>query len=384
MKFGLNILMPDPLMKGGEARYRETMELVDVANAVGIDSVWVTEHHFSNYSLIPSPLTLLSAIGQRAPKMRVGTGVLLLPLWNPVRAAADVAVLDCLTGGRVDIGIGRGYQRVEFDVMSVPMEENRQMMEEGVKILKCLWTQKNTTFAGQYYNIRRPVTLLPRPVQLPHPPIWVATSSPASIEYCAAEGYGFMQGSVELAISKLCERSLYQQQLWLEAGRALDLYRFLAIRAIMCTPTDAEAEDAINFLQWQIRVPVHLIKDDREVIDGAANADPFDGEPRREDWLERVVFGSPATCIEKILALDEANITHLNGWFEFGGIPQERALASLQLFGEKVCPVVKRISEQRRRGRPAGRPTQQVDKNQALGGAITDNIWNQLPGQRVP
>jgi len=384
MKFGINILMPDPQMKGGATRYRETLELVDLAALVDMDSVWVTEHHFSNYSLIPSPITLLSAVAQRAPKLRVGTGVLLLPLWNPVRVAADIAALDCLTGGRVDVGIGRGYQRVEFEVMGVPIEENRQMMEESVEALKRLWTEKNTTFAGQYFNVGRPVTLLPRPVQQPHPPIWVATSSPASIEYCARGGYGFMQGSVELSIDKLCERSFYQQQLWQELGHALDAYRFLSIRAIMCTPTDAEAEDAVDYLQWQIRVPVHLIKGDREVVDGAANADPFDGEPRREDWLERVVFGSPETCIERILALDEADITHLNGWFEFGGIPQERALASLKLFGEKVIPVVKRTSEQRRRNRPTHQPRKPVDKNQALGGAITESIWGQPEGQRVP
>ena len=384
MKVGLNLLMPDPLMKGGQVRYGETLDLVDIASELEFDSVWVTEHHFSNYSLIPSPITFLSAIAQRAPNLRLGTGVMLLPLWNPIRAAADVAVLDCLSGGRVDIGIGRGYQRVEFDVMGVPLGENRDMMEESIRALKQLWTKKNTTFSGKYYNVDRPVTILPRPVQDPHPPIWVATSSNESIEYCAREGYGFMQGSVELAVDKLAERSLYQQQLWQEAGHALDDYRFLAIRAIMCTPTDAEAADAVDYLQWQIRVPVHLIKDDREVIDGAANADPFEGEPDRNAWLERVVFGSPETCTERILALDEAGITHLNTWFEFGGVPQARASASLRLFGEKVVPVVKKTVEQRRRNRGSKRTVQQVDKEQALSGAISDDIWAQPNDVRVP
>src|SRR5713101_2072015 len=115
--------------------YGDLLEQMVLAEELGFDAVYFAEHHFSDYSVIPSPNLLLAALSQRTRRLRIGTLVNVLPFHNPVRLAEEVAMLDALSGGRFEFGIGRGVQRHEFRGMSVPMEESRERFQETLEII---------------------------------------------------------------------------------------------------------------------------------------------------------------------------------------------------------------------------------------------------------
>src|ERR1700722_2299166 len=139
-------------------KYNEFFQQVEWANDKGFANIWITEHHFSTYSISASPLVLLAKAAAVAPDLRVGTGILVVPLWDPRRLAADVSTLDAITDGRVDLGIGRGYQPHEFAGFGQDLSESRARFEESVDLIIRLLTEVDTRHAGTYYDINAPVT----------------------------------------------------------------------------------------------------------------------------------------------------------------------------------------------------------------------------------
>ena len=140
-------------------KYNEFFQQVEWANDKGFANIWITEHHFSTYSISASPLVLLAKAAAVAPDLRVGTGILVVPLWDPRRLAADVSTLDAITDGRVDLGIGRGYQPHEFAGFGQDLSESRARFEESVDLIIRLLTEVDTRHAGTYYDINAPVTV---------------------------------------------------------------------------------------------------------------------------------------------------------------------------------------------------------------------------------
>lgn len=165
------------------------------AEALGLDSLWVIDHL---YRAAPSykvtwlePLTVLTAVAARTRRVTVGTGILVLPIRNPVVLAKQVASLDALTGGRVILGVATGWDKQEFASSGVPYSERGRRAEEIIELLKRLWVEERVTFEGRYYRVRD-VTIEPRPVQRPHPPIWIGGGVwyPASADHLTKEpGY---------------------------------------------------------------------------------------------------------------------------------------------------------------------------------------------------
>jgi len=153
--------------------YAEQLDQIAYAEQIGFDSVWITEHHFIEDGYTPSVLTVAAAIAARTSRIRIGTWVLLLPLHNALRVAEDAATVDILSGGRLDLGMGLGYRLEEFEALGVDRRERGRRMDEGVELIRRAWTEERVTFSGRFYDVRDlPVT--PRPVQRPHPPIWLA------------------------------------------------------------------------------------------------------------------------------------------------------------------------------------------------------------------
>ncbi len=152
--------------------YAEQLEQIAYAEQLGFDSVWITEHHFIEDGYTPSVLPVAAAIAARTSRIRIGTWVLLLPLHNAIRVAEDAATVDIISNGRLDLGMGLGYRIEEFEAFGVDRRHRGRLMDEGVELIRRTWTEERVTFDGRFYNVRD-LNVTPKPVQQPHPPIWL-------------------------------------------------------------------------------------------------------------------------------------------------------------------------------------------------------------------
>jgi probable F420-dependent oxidoreductase len=175
MRFGLlyDFRNPKRWEQPAPQLYAELLDQIAYADQLGFDSVWITEHHFIEDGYTPSVLTIAAAIAARTRRIRIGTWVLLLPLHNALRVAEDAATVDVLSNGRLDLGLGLGYRLEEFAAFGVDRRQRGRIMDEGLELIRRAWTEDRVTFAGQFYDVRD-LNVTPKPVQRPHPPLWLA------------------------------------------------------------------------------------------------------------------------------------------------------------------------------------------------------------------
>src|SRR5580693_3185666 len=171
--------------------YARALERIEVMDRTGYDAVWLAEHHFSSFSVCPSVHMVGVLAAARTERLRIGTGVSLAPFYHPLRLAEEVALLDQLSGGRVNWGAGRGFARVEFENFGVPPEESTSRFREAVEIVLRAWTEERLTFAGEHFHFDG-VEVLPKPMQQPHPPVWMAATSEGAIDWAAGRGFSIL------------------------------------------------------------------------------------------------------------------------------------------------------------------------------------------------
>jgi natural product biosynthesis luciferase-like monooxygenase protein len=220
MRFGLNFFPSFRLQDMSTADYYELgLRLSERADQLGFASVKTVEHYFHDYGgHSPNPIVLLSAIAARTRRIRLITGAVIPAFNNPIKLAGELAMLDNISNGRLDAGFGRAFIPKEFDVFGVSMEESRARFEEGIDIITKLWTEKRVSYNGKFHQFHD-VRLMPRPVQKPHPPIWVAAvSTKESFIWAGRRGYHVM--IVPFASNLDLVRDLVQtyRDAWREAG----------------------------------------------------------------------------------------------------------------------------------------------------------------------
>src|SRR5690242_2488912 len=214
MKFGLFYQLPCAPTQQAAARYQETIEQIVYAEALGFDATWLAELHFNPlFSVMPAPLLLAAALAQRTTRIRLGTAVLLLPLQHPLRTAEDAAVIDLLSQGRLELGVGRGMITIHFQGFNVPREESRERFEEALTLIKRAWTQETCSFDGKYFQVP-PTAVVPKPVQKPHPPLRIAANSAETAVFAGGTGYSVFVASPINPGAKLPEQvALYRRAL---------------------------------------------------------------------------------------------------------------------------------------------------------------------------
>lgn len=327
MKLGLS-----PLQAGGD--FETTIQECEQAEAAGFDSVWLGEHHNSAV-LHPTPLIRLAAIASRTRRLRLGTGVLLLPLYHPLAVAEEAAMVDVISGGRLVLGLGAGYAPEEFAAFGVPIKERGSRMDEAVPLIQRLWSEEKVTHEGRHYRVTN-ATVAPRPVQRPRPPMWIAGWVEPAIRRAARLGDAWLGGpSARLDELAACVR-LYREARKAaghdpEAGEvALMRYAFVAesterARAI------AGASFIRSFEETYFRWPHPVVK-----------------RPAGELTIERlsddrIILGDPASCVRQIERFrTELGLTHLICRISAAGVPRDAARASLDLFTREVMPAVSR------------------------------------------
>jgi len=220
----------------------DELALIRAADELGFDTVWLREHHFTDYGFLPNTMTMAAHVAALTERVRIGTAVITLPLHHPVRVAEEVALADVLSGGRIDVGIGRGYQSVEFDAFDVPLAEARARTDEAIALLRALWTQEAVSHAGTWRLDG--VRVQPKPVQAPHPPLYYASVNVDSIVHYAAQGIPFIVDST-VRTSQLEVLA----DLWRSVARAnghdADGAELVAVRYVWLDDTDEAARAAV-------------------------------------------------------------------------------------------------------------------------------------------
>ena len=194
------------------------------AEALGLDSFWLPEFHFDEGVPLPQPLLPLAAVAARTRRLRIGTGSYLLPIRHPVQAAEEVAVLDRLSAGRVILGVGRGYRAGLFDAFDVAAKEKRDRFERALDAMVAAWAGEPVGWEGEEAREDgdrrgRPVRLVPRPVQEPHPPIWIAAFGPRALEQAGRLGLPYFASPIE-SMDALERNFARFREAWAVAGTA--------------------------------------------------------------------------------------------------------------------------------------------------------------------
>lgn len=325
MQLGLS-----PLQSGGD--FSATIAECERAEAGGFDSVWLGEHH-DNALLYPTPLVGLAAIASRTRRVRLGTGVLLLPLYHPLAVAEEAAMVDVISGGRLILGVGAGYAPEEFAAFGVSMTERGRRLDEAVPLLQRLWTEEKVTHEGRHYRIGG-ATLRPRPVQRPRPPIWLAGWVEPALRRAGRLGDGWLGGpSATLDELAGCVRRYREART--AAGRdaatgevALIRYVFVG-ESLQRARAVAGAPFVRAFEETYFRWPHPVVKRPPGAL----------GIERLSE--DRIILGDPASCARQIARFREAlGLTHLVCRMSVAGIPPDAARASMELFTREVIPAV--------------------------------------------
>ena len=241
MKFGFveDFRNPLPWRRPAPDLYRAILEQVRRAEEIGYDNVWLTEHHFTADEYNPSLLPTAAAIAAATERIRIGTFVLLLPFQHPVRVAEDATCVDILSNGRFDLGVGQGYSREEFDALCMPRQERSARLAEGVRLIRRLWSEERVTFDGKFVRVKD-LSLSPRPVQRPHPPVVIGGGTAAAFQRAVRHGNGWYGFALNVEAAARCIEGLRA------AARALARPAHLGELEISVTPAGKLDADAVR------------------------------------------------------------------------------------------------------------------------------------------
>lgn len=235
--------------------YQRALQRIEIMDQTGYDAVWLTEHHFSDYSVCPSIPVMGTYAAARTKRLRIGAGVTLAAFYHPLRLAEEIALLDILSEGRVNWGAGRGFDAKEFKTFNVPMTESYDRFREVVDIVRQAWTNDRLTYQGKYFSFED-VEVLPKPLQQPHPPMWVAAGSPDAIEWAASMGHPILMDPHSTHVELGEKKKFYKKKLgeygYSMEGRDVPMARLLAIDET----DEAAAAGARQGAQWLLKTYV--------------------------------------------------------------------------------------------------------------------------------
>ncbi|PYN95951.1 MAG: hypothetical protein DMD91_23190 [Candidatus Rokuibacteriota bacterium] len=201
MDFGTFLLMQSPSARSSQEIYSRGVEMAQAAETLGFRNVWLAEHHFSTYGYLSRPAQLATYIAAKTTRLRVGTAVIVVPLHHPLVIAEEIATLDLLSGGRLDVGLGRGYQHYEFERFGLELESGRQRWDESVDIIVKSFEGRPFSYDGKLFKIPE-TAVFPQPFQKPHPPIWITAQSPDSLDAAVRRGFNVLSsGGCSIASS---------------------------------------------------------------------------------------------------------------------------------------------------------------------------------------
>lgn len=346
MKFSL-FHLPSffPELHSSEARfYADMLEETDRADALGFHCVWFAEHHFFNYGgHIPSVPVIGAAAAQRTRRIRIGSGIALLPLQDPIRVAEEYAMLDCLSGGRLDFGIGRGFQKAEYDAFERDMADSRALFEEAHDIILKAWSNERFSHHGKFRTIRD-LQVLPKPVQR-MPPIYVACIfTPESFEWAGRMGHNLMVVPYAVAKPQALNDNFRIFRDARAAHGSTTEPEVLAVYHFYCGETAEKAKNEPR--EALLRYLSAVAESNRE----PAYSQQYRGYGQLNQgfkammdyegllYPDRVIFGDPEQCVERIRRIRALGVTNVALLANFGGLEHARVMASIERFSRYAMP----------------------------------------------
>jgi len=341
------------------------------------DSIWFTEHHFNHEGMeaCPNPLMMCADIAARTKQIRLGQACNVITFWNPIRLAEDIAALDHLSNGRVEVGIGRGVYGREAIHMNVEADlkdqaKNKRLFQETLAIMKKAWTEEFFDHKGEFYTYPSPnfvwqhdmsppnadfvdletnkikkISVIPQPHQRPHPPIWQVVDSTGSIEWAAKNGINcIMWIPTVKTLKKRFE--IYKnaksesEKRDVPMGEGINLVRDMFVAETMEEAKKLAGKHMVDYMRWVCHWR------------GLGNhMDPGEELPETKNKLDllnyeflhkrNMLFGTPDYIIEKIKELQsELNLKNLLVWSNFPGVKHEDAMKSIKLFNQEVIPKI--------------------------------------------
>jgi len=347
MDFGLFFLMQRDDRWSEQAVYDSDLEQMLAAEALGYHSVWIAEHHFNDYGLCPAPSVLASFVAARTSTLRLGMGVSLLPLHHPVDLAEQLAVLDVVSGGRLDVGLGRGGTLQDYQTFQSDRADARARVEEGIALMRRAWSGAPFDFRGRFHAAER-LHVKPRPVQRPHPPLFVAANSEDSVLSAARLGLPTLS-SFFVPVDELQRRQRAYREAALEAGRTEAEVEGLerqawGMRVVHVAPTREEALRATEapFMGYQRKMAVL-----RSDAAGGSVPNSFDRSMLRlrpfAEYLAAgwTLIGTPDDVRDGLRQYVEATgLRRVMLLMALPGLPTELALRSMRLFADQVAPAM--------------------------------------------
>lgn len=311
--------------------YQEALAEVERAEELGFESVWMEEHHGVKDHYWPSPLTILAGFATRTSRLLLGTDILVFPFYHPVRLAEEVALLDIMSGGRFILGTAIGYKPDEFALYDTPLEKRGARFEEGLRLIKTLWTEDEVTFKGNYYTADN-VCLEPKPLTKPQPPIWIGGWGKLTLQRAAGMADNWLPGPTA-DLNRLLEGKQQFLANRVATGRTDPITEWPLTRDVIIADSDARARELAER---------HIMISYRQEYAGGWKHPFIDSSVATDlDSLmrDRFIIGGPDECVAQIKRfVDLYGMTHLICRLFFPGLPHTHIMRELDLLAQEVMP----------------------------------------------
>jgi natural product biosynthesis luciferase-like monooxygenase protein len=331
MRFGIFSVVdhyPAELGRTSRRFYDELLEQAEAAEQLGFASFWIAEHHFHEYGGIPSPPVWLAAAAQRTRRMRLGAAVVVLPFRNPLLVAEEYAMVDVLSGGRLNLGTGSGYLTHEFAGFGLDPADKRERFDEALEIVLKAWTGERFSYRGRFHTVRD-VQLNVRPLQKPRPPVWIAVLRNEAAAQVGKKGFPVMMipyASTE-RIAELAETVTAFRDAFAEGGG---------------DPRDATVPFGLHaYVSDSFE---HATAEAREAMDRYVRTRLYAKQRPYETLVDKhlIAFGSPEDVIRVARLYEQAGLTDFLAITNFGGLDHTKVLRSMELMARHVFPAFKR------------------------------------------
>jgi alkanesulfonate monooxygenase SsuD/methylene tetrahydromethanopterin reductase-like flavin-dependent oxidoreductase (luciferase family) len=315
--------------------YEQRLKVIEAFDRSGFYAYHVAEHHFTPLGMAPSPSVFLSAIGQRTTRLRFGTFVYALPVHHPLRVLEEICMLDHLSGGRLEIGFGRGSVPFEISYYGQNTEERQQIYAERLELILKAFTVDTLSWNGRYDQFEN-VPMELKPLQKPHPPLWYGAHSPDSAERAARKGLNIVMNDMPATVRAIVAR---YREVWREAQSSAELPKMGLVRFIVVADSDAEAMRVARraYLRWRASF-TYLSELNGTLPNSPLRADSFDtliGQGQ-------AIAGSPETVRAFLAAqLEDTGANYVVGQFCFGDLTLVEMQHSVALFAAQVMPALR-------------------------------------------
>ena len=368
MKFGMLHFFEHPA--GGKSErqiVREQLDCMRAAEDMGFDSIWAPEHHSTEYGFSASPMVTLAAVASVTKRIRLGSGVMVLPFNDPIRVAEEAAMVDLMSDGRLDLGVGRGFQPVEYQGFTVDQSRSRDIFDEALDVIVRAWTEDPISFKGAHFDIPEQ-SVRPKPLQKPHPPIWIAAVTDPSFEVAGVRGFNLLCSLIYGFKSNRLHQLLGDYRDALRAkGHNPDEREIGALCMVYCSDSTEQArQDFGGPVLWYYRNFANRVAPPLRQPPpvGYESYPGIRKSMQSVQWDEllssgTVICGNPAACIRQIEDLQKKyGFTQILCWTRLSGLENRKVLRSMELMQAHVIPYFKRQALERSTRRDSSRSTQ--------------------------